>query len=70
MDLLKIINNKTIIYPLKSISKADAMQELLDYFYHLDYLTSTIKLFSYLDNHEKSLILLQVVELHTIIILP
>ena len=53
MDLLKIINNKTIIYPLKSISKADAMQELLDYFYHLDYLTSTIKLLSYLDDQEK-----------------
>ena len=53
MDLLQIINNKTIIYPLKSTSKADVMHELLDYFYHLNYLTSTIKLFSYLDNKEQ-----------------
>ena len=53
MKLSEKINKKTIIYPLGSSSKEDALHELLDYFQSLDYLTATTKLFSYLSSKDK-----------------
>jgi len=53
MKLSEKINNKTIIYPLQSTSKQDTLHELLDYFQSLEYLTTTTKLFSYLDSKDK-----------------
>jgi len=53
MKLLDKINSQTIILPLKSTCKNDVIHELLDYFYKLNYLTSTVKLFSYLDTQDK-----------------
>ena len=53
MKLSDKINNQTIILPLNSICKNEVMHELLDHFYKMNYLTSTVKLFSYLDNQDK-----------------
>ena len=55
MNLSEQLNEKTIISHLKSECKQGAMQELLDHFYKLNYLTATIKLFSSLDSQEKQL---------------
>ena len=54
MKLSEKINNRTIIYPLQATSKQDALHELLNYFQSLEYLTTTIKLFSYLDSKDKT----------------
>ena len=53
MKLLDKINNQTIIFPLKSKNKNDVIHELLDHLYKLNYLTSTVKLFSYLNSKDK-----------------
>ena len=53
MKLIDKINTQTIISHLKSESKKDVIHELLDHFHNLEYLTSTVKLFSYLDDKEK-----------------
>ncbi len=53
MKLSDKINNQTIILPLSSKCKNEVMHELLDHFYKMNYLTSTVKLFSYLDNQDK-----------------
>ena len=53
MKLLDKLNSQTIIPSLKSTCKNDVIHELLDYFYKLNFLTSTVKLFSYLDTQDK-----------------
>ena len=54
MKLSEKINNKTIIYPLKSNSKEETIHELLDFFQNQDYLTDTTKLFSYLNSGDET----------------
>ena len=53
MKLSNIINNNSIIYSLKSNSKKDVIEELLNYCIKLNYLTSTQKLNLYLNENEK-----------------
>ena len=53
MNLLDKLNKNTIIYPLASTCKQDVMHELLDHLLKLNYLTSTVKLFEYIDNKDK-----------------
>ena len=53
MKISDKINTKTIILPLQSTCKYDVLQELLDHCMLLDYLTSTEKLISDLDEKEK-----------------
>ena len=53
MNLLDKLNKKTIISPLASICKQDVMHELLDHLLKLNYLTSTVKLFKYIDHKDK-----------------
>ena len=53
MKLSDKINNQTIIIPLQATYKNEVMHELLDHFYKMNYLTSTEKLFSCLDNQDK-----------------
>ena len=53
MKISDKINTKTIIFPLQSTYKYDVLQELLNHCILLDYLTSTEKLISYLDEKEK-----------------
>jgi len=52
MKLLDKIYTQTIICAIKSESKKDVLHELLNHFHKLEYLTSTAKLFSYLDAKE------------------
>tara|TARA_Y100000996_G_C22554193_1_gene654883 strand:- start:204 stop:683 length:480 start_codon:yes stop_codon:yes gene_type:complete len=54
MKLSEKINNKTIIYPLRSNSKEETIHELLDYFQNQNYLTGTTKLFSYLNSGDET----------------
>ncbi len=55
MKLSDTLSSKTIIYPLSSKIQADAVQELLNCLLNQNFLTSTIKLFSFIDNHDKLL---------------
>ena len=55
MKISDKINTKTIVLPLQSICKYDVLQELLNHCMLLDYLTSTEKLISYLDEKEKKM---------------
>tara|TARA_B110000438_G_scaffold299476_1_gene349714 strand:- start:1419 stop:1898 length:480 start_codon:yes stop_codon:yes gene_type:complete len=50
MQLSEILSKSNIIFPLKSGSKHDAIQELLNCLLYQKYLTSTAKLFSFIDN--------------------
>ena len=53
MNLLDKLNKQTIISPLASMCKQDVMHELLDHLLKLNYLTSTVKLFEYIDYKDK-----------------
>ena len=53
MKLSDKINTKTIISSLNATCKKDVIHELLDRFINLKYLTSSVKLFSYLDNDKE-----------------
>ena len=55
MKISDKINTKTIILPLQSTCKYDVLQELLNHCMLLDYLTSTEKLISDLDEKEKKM---------------
>ena len=54
MKLSEKLNTTTILSPLVSISKEDALHELLDHFINLRYLTSCTKLFKYLKDDEQA----------------
>ena len=53
MKLQNKIKNNTIIYPLKSIDKSTTIQELLNCLLEENFLTSTTKLFSFIEDHTK-----------------
>ena len=53
MKISDKINTETIVFPLQSTCKYDVLQELLNHCMSLDYLTSTAKLISDLDEKEK-----------------
>ena len=53
MKISDKINSNTIVLPLKSDCIHDVLQELLDHCIKLDYLTSSVKLISSLDEKEK-----------------
>ena len=55
MKLSDKINTKTTISSLKSTCKTDVIHELLDHITNLNYLTSSLKLFSYLDDNKKNI---------------
>jgi len=55
MKISDKINSKTIVLPLLSTCKYDTLQELLDHCKSLEYLTSTVKLISDLDEKEKKM---------------
>ena len=52
MKLSDKINKKTIIYPLNSQDREDALHELLNHFQNNKYLKETKKLFSYLNSDQ------------------
>ena len=53
MKLSQILSKQNIIYPLKSQFKDKAIQELLNCLLNQNYLTSTTKLFSFINDDEK-----------------
>ena len=53
MKLSQILSKQNIIYPLKSQFKDKAIQELLNCLLNQKYLTSTTKLFSFINDDEK-----------------
>ena len=53
MNLIDKINDRTIIFPLDSSSKSDAVQVLLNQLLNQNILTGTSKLFSFINDHEK-----------------
>tara|TARA_Y100000590_G_C15716167_1_gene1011966 strand:+ start:868 stop:1350 length:483 start_codon:yes stop_codon:yes gene_type:complete len=55
MKISDKINSKTVVLPLQSNCKYDTLQELLNHCKSLDYLTSTVKLISSLDEKEKKM---------------
>ena len=55
MKISDKINTQTIMLPLQSTCKYDVLQELLNHCMSLDYLTSTVKLISYLNEKEKKM---------------
>ena len=54
MKLSDKLNAQTILSPLKSTCREEALHELLDHFINLKYLTSCIKLFKYLKDDKKA----------------
>ena len=55
MKLSDTLKDNTIVYPLRSKTKSDAIQELLNCLLKQNFLTDTTKLFSFIDNHDKLL---------------
>ena len=53
MKLSQILSEQNIIYPIKSQLKDETIQELLNCLLNQNYLTSTTKLFSFINNHDK-----------------
>ena len=53
MQLSKKLKSENIILSLKSNDKPSAIQELLNRFLDLNYLTATIKLHTFIDNNDK-----------------
>tara|TARA_Y100000590_G_scaffold465350_1_gene637402 strand:+ start:923 stop:1396 length:474 start_codon:yes stop_codon:yes gene_type:complete len=53
MKLTDKITEKTIISLIQSEDKSHTIQELLNKLLDLEYLTSTTKLFSFIENHDK-----------------
>ena len=53
MKLQNKIKNNTIIYPLESTDKSTTIQELLNCLLEENFLTSTTKLFSFIEDHTK-----------------
>ena len=55
MKLIDTLTEKTIILPLLASTKLDSIKELLNRLLNENYLTATTKLFSLIDEHDKSL---------------
>ena len=53
MELIDKLNSETILIPMQSSTKEDAIQELLSHLLSLNILSSTIKLFSNIKEQEK-----------------
>ena len=53
MELIDKLNSGTILIPMQSSTKEDAIQELLSHLLSLNILSSTIKLFSNIKEQEK-----------------
>ena len=53
MKLSSQLHKTNIIQSLKSTSKSEAIQELLDRLLSLNYLTATVKLYAFIDNDDK-----------------
>lgn len=53
MNLIDKLNKETIVFPLTSLSKSDAVQVLLNQLLNQKILTDTKKLFSFINEHEK-----------------
>ena len=55
MKLTDTLTEKTIIFPLTAVDKTESVKELLNCLLNEKYLTETTKLFSLIDEHDKSL---------------
>jgi len=53
MNLIDKLDKKTIIFPLTSNNKSDTVQILLNQLLNQKILTATVKLFSFINEHEK-----------------
>ena len=53
MNLIDKLNRDTIIFPLSSVDKSDAVQVLLNQLLNQKILTATTKLFTFINEHEK-----------------
>ena len=53
MELIDKLNKRTILIPMNSSNKEDAIQELLTHLFSLNILSGTIKLFTNIKNKEK-----------------
>ena len=53
MKLQDKINNNTIIFPIQSKNKSTTIQELLNKLLEQNFLTATIKLFKFIEEHDK-----------------
>jgi len=52
MELIDKLNKRTILIPMNSFNKEDAIQELLTHLFSLNILSGTIKLFTNIKNQE------------------
>ena len=55
MKLSDKLKSENIIFPLKSKDRSSAIQEMLDRLLELNYLTATVKLYSFIDHKDKLL---------------
>ena len=55
MELIDKLNKRTILIPMNSSNKEDAIQELLTHLFSLNILSGTIKLFTNIKNQEDML---------------
>ena len=55
MKLSNKLKSKNIIFPLQSKDRSSAIQEMLDRLLELNYLTATVKLYSFIDHKDKLL---------------
>jgi len=53
MKLQDKINKNTVIFPILSEDKSTAIQELLNHLLEQNFLTATIKLFAFIQEHDK-----------------
>ena len=53
MKLSEKLKRQNIIFPLQSIDRSSAIQEMLDRLLELNYLTATVKLYSFIDHKDK-----------------
>ena len=52
MKISDILNEKTIVTPLKGKNRSEVIHELLNHLVDLNYLNASMKLFSFIDNNE------------------
>jgi len=55
MKLIDKIKDNTLIFPINSVDKSTTMQELLNHILDQGYLTATTKLFSSINNQDKTI---------------
>ena len=55
MKLIEKIKSNTLIFPLESKDKSTSIQELLNHLLSEGYLTATSKLFSFIENFDKTI---------------